>query len=184
MCSKGVLTPHSGHIASYDDTANAVPTAEGALQIAMEELPITLHGARALVLGYGRIGSLLARRLHSLGAIVSVSARSYAAFAHIAAEGMQSLDTRMLTGQLGAFDVLFNTVPAKILGMSELAELHEDCLVIDLASKPGGVDFDGAQKLSRRVIWALSLPGKVAPISAAKAIRDTVYHILDEEGIL
>ncbi len=163
---------------------NAVPTAEGALQIAMEELPITLHGARALVLGYGRIGSLLARRLHSLGAMVSVSARSYAAFAHIDAEGMKPLDTRMLTGQLGAFDVLFNTVPAKILGTAELAELREDCLVIDLASKPGGVDFDGAQKLSRRVIWALSLPGKVAPISAAKAIRDTVYHILEEEGIL
>lgn len=120
---------------------NALPTAEGALQIAMEELPITLHGARALVLGYGRIGSLLARRLHTLGAIVSVSARSNASFAHIWAEGMQALDTRALGGKLGEFDVLFNTVPAQVLGMAELAELREDCLVIDLASKPGGADI-------------------------------------------
>jgi len=40
--------------------ANAVPTAEGALAIAMAEVPYTIHGARCLILGYGRVAKALA----------------------------------------------------------------------------------------------------------------------------
>ena len=50
-----------------------MPTAEGAIQLAMEELPITLHGARVLVIGYGRLGRVLADRLAGLKARVSVA---------------------------------------------------------------------------------------------------------------
>ncbi|MBQ8936044.1 MAG: dipicolinate synthase, partial [Oscillospiraceae bacterium] len=57
--------------------ANAVPTAEGALQIAMEELPKTIYGLRVLVIGFGRIGKILAHRLRGMGARVTVSARKY-----------------------------------------------------------------------------------------------------------
>lgn len=163
---------------------NAVPTAEGAIQIAMEELPITLHGARVLVVGNGRIGRALSRRLSCLGALVSVSARSNADFARIESNGLTALDTRTLAGNLTDFDAVFNTVPVRVIGLAELSELRPDCLIIDLASKPGGVDLTSAGKLGRKAIWALSLPGKVAPLSAAKAIRDTVYNILREEGIL
>ncbi|MEG2989378.1 MAG: dipicolinate synthase, partial [Oscillospiraceae bacterium] len=63
-----------------------------------------------------------------------------------------------------------------------LSELRPGALVIDLASKPGGVDFEAATRLGVHVIWALSLPGKVAPVTAGAAIRDTVYHILEELG--
>ncbi|MCB6365580.1 dipicolinate synthase [Intestinibacillus massiliensis] len=150
----------------------------------MEELLVTLHGARALVIGNGRIGKLLSQRLACLGADVTVSARSNADFAWISATGLHTLDTRLLAGHLAPFDVIFNTVPSRVLGLAELAEIPEECLVIDLASKPGGVDFPAAQQLGRRAIWALSLPGKVAPMSSAMAIRDTIYNILQEEGIL
>lgn len=167
-----------------DKIANAVPTAEGALQIAMEELPITIHGAKTLVVGFGRIGHQLARTLQALGAHVSVSARSNASFAKIWAENFEVLDTRNLCNDLSKFDLIFNTVPAKVLGASELAALREDCLIVDLASKPGGIDFSAAEIMGRKVIWALSLPGKVAPISSAIAIRDTIYNILQEEGVL
>ena len=56
--------------ANLDNIAilNSIPTAEGAIQIAMEELPITIHGSRALVLGFGRCGITLARSLKALGA--------------------------------------------------------------------------------------------------------------------
>lgn len=164
--------------------ACAIPTAEGAIQIAMEELCITLHDARALVIGNGRIGKLLSARLAGLGAHVTVSARSNADFAWINAMGMQALDTRSLAGHLAPFDVIFNTAPTRVLGNAELAEMQEETLILDLASKPGGVDFAAAQQLGRRAIWALSLPGKVAPMSSAVAIRDTIYHVLQEEGIL
>ena len=52
--------------------------------------------------------------------------------------------------------------------------------MIDLASKPGGIDFDAARELGVNTIWALSLPGKVAPISAGQIICDTIHNILTE----
>ena len=45
--------------------ANAIPTAEGAIEIALSETPFTLHKSRCLVIGYGRIGKILADRLHA-----------------------------------------------------------------------------------------------------------------------
>lgn len=159
---------------------NAVPTAEGAIQIAMEELPTTLFGARVLVIGFGRIGKLLAHRLKGLGARVTVSARSYQDLAWIEAYGFCAERTDQLEGWLCSYDLIINTAPAPVLGEALLEDLSPDCLVIDLASRPGGVDFESAAALGIKVIWALSLPGKVAPVTSGRIIRDTVYHILQE----
>lgn len=159
---------------------NAVPTAEGAIQIAMEELPTTIFGARVLVIGYGRIGKLLAHRLKGMGAKVTVSARNYRDLAWIEAFGYCAEHTDQLQGWLCNYDLIINTVPAMVLGESVLEDVSPDCLVIDLASRPGGVDMESAAALGLKVIWALSLPGKVAPVTSGKIIRDTIYHILQE----
>lgn len=163
--------------------ANAVPTSEGAIQIAMEELPITLHGSKALVVGYGRLGHVLARQLRGLGAAVSVAARNYTdlAWAQVWSYGVERSD--QLSGWLCGYDLVINTVPAPVLGRAELADLKPGCLVIDLASKPGGVDFTAAAELGVKVIWALSLPGKTAPVTAGLAIKNTIYNILTELGV-
>lgn len=87
-----------------------------------------------------------------------------------------------LAGWLCGYDLVVNTVPALVLGEAELADLKPDCLVLDLASKPGGVDLEAAGRLGRTVIWALSLPGKVAPVTAGAAIKNTIYHMLHELG--
>lgn len=150
----------------------------------MEQTAYTLQGARCLVIGYGRIGARLAGKLRALGAAVQVSARSARDFARIAAAGMGALDTRCLAGRLGGFDLIFNTVPAPVLGSAELAGLSADCLIIDLASMPGGIAPDAGLPDGCRVLHALSLPGRVAPLSAARAIHETVRTILQEEGIL
>lgn len=164
--------------------ANAVPTAEGALQLAMESTDRTLHGSRCLIIGYGRIGRLLADRLLALGAEVTVSARKYGDLAWIEAWGCRGVQTGALTGQLDRFDLIFNTAPALILDGTRLRETREDCVIIDLASAPGGVDLEAAKRLSRQAIPAPGLPGKVAPRTVAAAIRDSVYHILEERGEL
>lgn len=163
---------------------NAVPTAEGAIELAMAKLPITLHGARVLVIGNGRIGRLLAEKLSALHARVWVSARSPRDFAQIESAGLTALDTRALSGHLSDLDLIVNTVPALVLDADALAETPMSCLIIDLASRPGGVDFAAADALGRQAIHALSLPGKVAPMTAAGAIRDTIYSILQEENLL
>ena len=154
-------------------TANALPTAEGAIQIAMEELPITLHDARVLVIGFGRLGRTLAPRLRALGARVWVSARRYEQRAAAECMGLNSEGMDHLSDWLCSYDIVFNTVPA----------LKERALVIDLASRPGGVDMDAAATLGVRVIWALSLPGKVAPVTSGRYIKDTVYHIMEESDL-
>ena len=63
--------------------------------------------------------------------------------------------------------------------------MQSDALILDLASKPGGVDWDAAQALGRRVVWALSLPGKTAPFTAGEIIAKTILHMLetDEGGV-
>lgn len=162
--------------------ANAVPTAEGAVQIAMEQLPITIHGARVLVVGFGRVGRALAQRLAALGAKVTVAARRYESLAWAQASGYGAEQTGQLAGWLCGYDLVVNTVPALVMGEAELADLKPDCLVLDLASKPGGVDLEAAGRLGRTVIWALSLPGKVAPVTAGAAIKNTIYHMLHELG--
>lgn len=162
--------------------ANAVPTAEGAIQIAMEELPVTISGSNCLVIGSGRIGKALSARLRALGASVAVSARKPQDLACIRAMGNRPLRTSSLEYELSGFDAIFNTVPAPVLGKAQLRRVRGDALIIDLASRPGGVDFDYARELGLQVHWALSLPGKVAPLTSAEIVRDTVCNIM-EEGI-
>ena len=130
--------------------ANAVPTAEGAIQIAMEELPVTIQGSRVLLLGFGRIGKLLARRLWALGAAVTVAARSCEELAWIEALGYAPLSPERLSGRLGDFDLLINTIPARLLTEDDLLALSPGCVCIDLASAPGGAE--------RRIGTCLSAP--------------------------
>lgn len=162
---------------------NAVPTAEGAIQIAMEELPITLHDARVLIIGFGRLGRALAPRLRGLGARVWVAARRYEQRAAAESMGLGSEGMDRLSDWLCSYDLVYNTVPSTVLGVEELAALKERALVIDLASRPGGVDMDAAAALGVRVIWALSLPGKAAPVTSGRYIKNTVYHIMEESDL-
>lgn len=159
---------------------NVIPTVEGAIQIAMESIPITIHGSKSLVLGYGRIGKMLSSALKNLGSHVSVEARSQKDLAWIKANLYEGIPLPELKKHIGAFDIIFNTVPAKILDTKILQEVKKEALIIDLASKPGGIDFNAASKLNLNVIWALSLPGKVAPITSAKIIKETVLNIISE----
>lgn len=163
--------------------AYAFPTAEGAIQLALEGLPITLHGARALVIGYGRLGRALAPRLGALGAKVTVAARRYEALAWAESFGFDTCPVGELGDCLCAFDLVVNTVPAPVLGAAELRELKKESLVIDLASLPGGVDLGAAEALGVKAVRALSLPGKVAPATAAAALRTAICHILNELGV-
>lgn len=161
-------------------TANALLSAEGAVFTAMEELKISIQGARVLVVGNGRIGKLLADKLAALKAEVTVSARNPVDFALIKAAGLKSADTNRLTELLNSerFDVIFNTVPARLFDRPVLEAMPKSTLLIDLASKPGGVDISAAGALGRRVIWALSIPGRYAPVSAGRAIGEVIERSL------
>jgi dipicolinate synthase subunit A len=162
---------------------NAIPTAEGAIQLAMEELPITIHDSNVMVLGFGRVGKVLAKMLQGIGAKVYVEARKYSDIAWIKSYSYKPVIIGELANYVSQMDIIFNTVPALILNEELLKKINKDTLIIDLASKQGGVDFEKANLMNLKVKWALSLPGKVAPIAAAKFIKDTIYNILEELGV-
>ncbi|NLB28682.1 MAG: NAD(P)-binding domain-containing protein [Clostridiales bacterium] len=150
----------------------------------MQETAITIWGAKILVIGYGRIGKAVAARLRALGADVTVSARTPSDLAWIRVNGYTPALTGELDDTLSGYDVIVNTVPARILGEQRLSEIADTSLCLDLASKPGGIDFPAAARLGVRAMWALSLPGEVAPTTSGMIIRDTVYNILREQGVM
>lgn len=158
---------------------NALPTAEGALECAMNRFEGTIAKSRCLVVGYGRIGKLLARSLDALGAKVTVAARNEKDFAYISALGYAKTDTRRLKSARG-YDIVFNTVPAMIFDKNLLMNTDRNTLIIDLASAPGGVDFEAAHNFKLDAVRALSLPGKCAPKTAGEIIKTTIFNIIEE----
>ncbi len=159
---------------------NALPTAEGAIEIAMRELPVVLDGTQVAVVGYGRIGEVLSAKLKALGAEVTVHARRPAVCIRAELLGCfakQITKERALDFANGT-RVIFNTVPSRLFTHSVLETLPKDCLLIDLASAPGGVDMRAAEELEIRSIWATALPGKCAPESAGIILGQTVHSIL------
>ena len=157
---------------------NVIPTAEGAISIAMEKSKITLHDSNCLVLGFGRIGKILAKMLHGLGAHVCCEARKHHDLAWIKAYGYNGIHLNNLNERLNEFDFIFNTIPNLILDKTNLELVKKECILIDLASKPGGIDFEEADRLGLQNEWALALPGKVAPKTSAQYIYELIKDIL------
>ncbi len=159
---------------------NTISTAEGAIEIAIANTNKILHGSNVLILGFGRIGKVLARKLAGLSAKVTCAARKDEDLAWIKAYGHMATNINLLGENLSQYDIILNTVPHLILNQELLNYVKEDCLLIDLASNPGGIDKRAAKNRQLKLIWALALPGKVAPITTAEFIKDTIYNILKE----
>lgn len=160
---------------------NAVPTAEGAVEIALNELPVTLNGLKVLIVGLGRIGTALAEILKGFGADVTASVRNAKGTAKARILGIKSVCTNKMDTD---YKLVFNTVPELIFDSELLSRFDDETLFIDLASKPGGIDFDSASVLGKKVVWALGIPGKTAPVTSGEFIAETVIGILTERGVL
>ena len=159
---------------------NTIATAEGTIQIAMEETQRTVHGSNVLVMGFGRIGKVLAKMLDGIGAKVYCEARKYEDISWIKAYGYNPIHLNNLDEYLGRFDIIINTIPFQILEGPKLDLVKKEVVIVDLASNPGGVDRKAARERDLKVIWALSLPAKVAPLTSAEFIKETLYHVLKE----
>ncbi len=158
--------------------ANAVPTAEGALSIAVSNSPVTINSSECLVAGFGRIGRVLSVYLRGMGADVTVSTRKSHDLELIRAWGMKAVSTNAISG---SYDFVFNTIPEMIFDRKLLSRCCRRALVIDLASAPGGADKKAAEQLGIPLIHALSLPGKTAPETAGRIIKNSIYRIMEEE---
>ncbi|GLX68536.1 dipicolinate synthase subunit DpsA [Paenibacillus glycanilyticus] len=168
-----------------DDVAiyNSIPTAEGAIMMAIQNTDITIHGSTSMVLGFGRTGFTMARTLQNLGAKVLVGVRRSEHFARAAEMGFVPFYTSQLLQNTGNIDLLFNTIPTMIVTAQIIANLPSRCVIIDLATKPGGTDFRFAEKRGMKAILAPGLPGIVAPKTAGRIIADCLTQLITDDSI-
>lgn len=159
---------------------NTISTAEGAIEIAISNTNKIIHGSEVLILGFGRIGKVLARKMAGLSAKVTCAARKDEDLAWIRAYGHNETNINALGENLSQYDIILNTVPHLVLNKERLQYVKKDALLIDLASNPGGIDKKEAKELKLKLVWALALPGKVAPVTTAEFIKDTIYNIIKE----
>ncbi|HEY8528168.1 MAG TPA: dipicolinate synthase subunit DpsA [Paenibacillaceae bacterium] len=166
-----------------DDVAiyNSIPTAEGAIMMAMQHTDITIHGSRCMVLGLGRTGLTLARALMGLGASVKVGVRRAESFARAHEMRFEPFYLEDITRQAADIDLLFNTIPTMIVTAQVIAALPPHAVVIDLASQPGGTDFRYAEKRGIKAMLAPSLPGIVAPKTAGRIMANSLARIILED---
>ncbi len=176
-------------ILQRDDMAilNAVPTAEGAIQIAMEKLPVTIDQCQVLITGFGRVARALAPRVQALGGRVTICARKSSDLAWAESYGYGRTSFEKLSENISGFTLIYNTVPHMIFDKSQLDILVKSqtgdrphVLIVDLASSPGGVNFAYAESKGIQTVQALSLPGKVAPETSAKNMVKVIFNIIKE----
>ena len=157
---------------------NAALTAEGAIGLAIGSAPFSLWGASCIIIGAGRIGQLLARRLQAMGARVLVGARRAEPLAMLRAAGIEGRSIEDLP--LGQADILFNTAPARILEKAQLCRFKKGTLLIELASAPGGYDPEEAAAMGLLPIGGQGLPGRFSPQTAAQLIGETILKEIEK----
>ena len=166
--------------AELDEIAvpNAIPTAEGAIKIAVEETPFTIDGAEVVILGYGRVGEVLSKKIKALNGNVTVVNRGKKRLEQAKTDGFQVGVWRNLGELVAKSDIVYNTIPSLVLTGSVIAKMKSSACIIDLASKPGGTDFAAAEKQGVKASLAPGLPGKVAPQFAGELLGKVYPEII------
>lgn len=161
---------------------NCVPTAEGALFAAMRELDVTIRDLDVLICGWGRVAKACGRLFGAVGANVAAAARKREQLADAESMGFGAVAIDRLGEAAADFRLIVNTIPAMVLTDDVISRLNPSNLIIDLASKPGGTDFESCAGHNIRAIHALSIPGKYAPVTAGEIIADAVINIYNERS--
>jgi len=161
---------------------NAVPTAEAAIEIAMNNIDYTLFKSNILILGSGRISKVLAKILKGFESNITIAARNKNELAWFAINGCNTVNINDINEYIPNNDIIFNTVPAMIIDSSKLDLIKSSTLIIDLASKPGGIDFNYAKQKGLKALHSLALPAKYSPVTAGEILAKTILDILNERS--
>lgn len=153
---------------------NAIATAEGTIVEAIKQSTINLHGSSCLVLGYGRCAKILADKLKGFQSNVTICARSDEALAYADALGFHTLQLSKLSESIKEYSFIFNTIPSMVLDEILIKQLNKEVILIDIASKPGGTDFEACKKYGIRASLCLGLPGKYAPETSADILINVI----------
>lgn len=166
----------------FDDEAfvvkNAYLTAEGALSYIIQNTDTSIKHMPVLVLGYGRVGKSAAKLLKDNYASVSVATDDNTEYALASIFADKALTLSEYAANISQYETIVNTIPQVILKGDILKLINKDCFLLDLASKPGGIDFAEAEKLGLKFMHALGIPGKTSPKTAAVFIKESILKRL------
>lgn len=168
----------------YDQTfieKNAVLTAFGALKIILEHIDFALPLGKYAVTGFGRVARETVEVLKSLSCDVTVFARNSSQREDAVIKGCRAEPLTSLSRLSGDFDIIINTVPARIIHEETIVNMKKSGKIIELASAPFGLDFDLARKHGIDVVKAMGLPGKYTPKTAGEIIGKKIEISQREE---
>ena len=160
---------------------NTIATAEGAIKEIIENTQINIHGSKIMILGFGRIGKTLAKKLDGLSAKVTVVSKEDEELAWAEAYGYINIELNKIKNIIKDYDVIVNTIPSIILQGSVLKEIDKNVLLVDLASGDGGINKKEADENNLNLIKSLGIPGKISPIATAKILKEAIYEIMEEK---
>lgn len=154
---------------------NALLTAEGAIMLVIRGTNISIFKAKIAILGYGRVGKAIGTLLKGLGVDFSIFSNDYIELSMARLLGKKTFD---LNSNLNDYDVIINTVPAKILPLSKLKHAKKSCYILDLASF-SGVEMCDINSLGLAYDNALGIPGKYSPKTAGEILAQSILRNLE-----
>ncbi len=160
----------------YDDEVivrNARLTAVGAMRVLSDMTDTPPARLRIAVTGFGRVGAAVAAELQSNGCTATVAARR----ADAQKAGCKACTIEALRENLSDFDVILNTVPARIFS-AEAFKNAPNVQYMELASAPYGMDLEVAKAFGVTAVNAQSLPGKYLPYEAAHIVGEKIKSFL------
>ena len=157
---------------------NTIATAEGAIAEAIRLSPGCLHKSKCLVTGFGRCAKTLALKLKGLDGAVTIAGRKETQLVQASSMGFHARALCDLCPVIGNYEFIFNTIPALIIEKELIQSMNPDVTIIDIASAPGGVDFDSCRQQNIRARLCPGLPGIYAPQSSAEILFEAIVKYL------
>lgn len=181
---------------------NAALTAEGLLASLIQETPFSLQGCRLLLLGYGHCGQAIGSifngehlRQRSLSSEAQKPKNSLLASVSLTvcekdpyklslakSQNFQAFTPEGLSGQTLDYDLVVNTVPARILTDSQIGRLPAHCVLFDIASAPFGFDPEACPK-RLLLVQCPGIPGKSMPKTAGEATGAIILERILSYGL-
>lgn len=176
------LTENKNHVLDLlqDESyviSNAKITVEGIIKYLIENTKTSIFNSKILVIGYGRIGKILCNVLKNFTENIYCVSNFEEEIELIKANAINAILYKNLNNYLEKFEIIVNTVPKLILDNKRLKLINKEVFILDIASKPGGIDREFATKNNINYIWKLGIPAEISPIACAKKIRDMIYKI-------
>lgn len=155
--------------------SNSLATSEAVLKYGIELLPIILKNSNILILGYGNSAKALVEDFKHFSNKLLVAVRKDEVRKDLLKKKINNINLKELKNYIEEYDLIINTIPSMIIDEELLHYISPTSYILDIASYPGGVDFNKAKKYGINAFLLPSLPLKYAPktsgIEYAKAIE-------------